>query len=185
MLLLSMRAIYSWSCEDLCSAATISSSSSSSSNSSRHNTRPTRPTAARACNPRPQFAESDRLLGLRETEFGDPLAVGAELIIARQSVCLCKTGTSASQLSLLLLSFSSARIFGSTSNAEKRKLGRRIFLARFWRPLFEHSATAFNASTDDWSVLAFLHAVKDRNIFRPIRMEFRARRGASPFLVNS
>ena len=34
----------------------------------------------------PQLAESGRLLGLRETEFGDPLAVGAELIGHAQGV---------------------------------------------------------------------------------------------------
>ena len=69
----------------------------------------------------PQLAESGRLLGLRETEFGDPLAVGAELIGHFIALCLCKTGTNANWLSLLLSSFSSARIFGSTSNAEKEE----------------------------------------------------------------
>ena len=92
----------------------------------------------------PQFAESGRLLGLRETEFGDPLAVGAELIGHAQGVLFVQNWDERKLAVFIAFVFQFGEDFRvDVERRERGSLAVEFSSRGFWRPLFEHSATVF------------------------------------------
>ncbi len=97
----------------------------------------------------PQLAESGRLLGLRETEFGDPLAVGAELIGHAQGVLFVQNWDERKLAVFIAFVFQFGEDFRvDVERRERGSLAVEFSSRGFWRPLFEHSATVFRRKID-------------------------------------